>query len=218
MGEELFAWFVDTLQNVKGRLPAFLLLQVAELLAGDLRTLHAQRKEAGLVPPHEELALPSLTYGWLRRWRCIHGLSWRTVTLRYKCSRSVLKSRLVVFWSNVLRIRFLHRCLEPRAELVFEGFDQKPLWFTAAGSEKTLNVKGARKVHVKENLPMTRARFTAMTRCRWPSPREDGKEIAVLFKAAGGGSGSGRLCECLLACSFSSRRRAATCWRMWSST
>lgn len=34
---------------------------------------------------------------------------------------------------------------------------------------------------------MTRARFTAMTRCRWPSPPEDGKEIAVLFKAAGGG-------------------------------
>jgi hypothetical protein len=35
---------------------------------------------------------------------------------------------------------------------------------------------------------MTRARFTAMTRCRWPKPPEVGKEIAVLFKASGGGS------------------------------
>ena len=41
---------------------------------------------------------------------------------------------------------------------------------------------------VKENVPMTRARFTAMTRCRWPTPPSDGKELGILFKAAGGGA------------------------------
>ena len=71
---------------------------------------------------------------------------------------------------------------------MFEGMDQKPLWFTASSQEKTLAPKGVRKVAVKENLPMTRARFTAMTRCRWPTPPTDGKNLAVLFKAAGGGS------------------------------
>ena len=34
---------------------------------------------------------------------------------------------------------------------------------------------------------MTRARFTAMTRCAWPAPPTEGKEIAILFKASGGG-------------------------------
>ena len=35
---------------------------------------------------------------------------------------------------------------------------------------------------------MTRARFTAMTRCRWPTPPADGKELGILFRAAGGGA------------------------------
>lgn len=138
------------------------------------------------MPPHAVVRLPVIDTCWLRRWRRLHGISWRTVNLRFKCPRSVLKARLAVFWGNVLRVRFLHKGLEPRGELVFEGFDQKPLWFTAAGQEKTLGLRGARKVVVKENLPMTRARFTAMTRCRWPTPPADGKELAVLFKAASG--------------------------------
>ena len=75
-------------------------------------------------------------------------------------------------------------CIRDR---VFDGFDQKPLWFTAASQEKTLAIRGARKVAVKENLPMTRARFTAMTRCRWPTPPADGKELGILFKAKGKG-------------------------------
>ena len=33
---------------------------------------------------------------------------------------------------------------------------------------------------------MTRARFTAMTRCRWPTPPAD--DLAVLFGAASGGA------------------------------
>ena len=41
-------------------------------------------------------------------------------------------------------------------------------------------------MNVKENLPMTRSRLTAMTRCRWPTPPTDGKELGILFKASGG--------------------------------
>ena len=79
-------------------------------------------------------------------------------------------------------------CSSPAASSCVEDFDQKPLWFTASNQEETLALRGSRKVVVKENVPMTRARFTAMTRCRWPTSPEDGKEIYVLFKAAGGGS------------------------------
>ena len=146
LDEELFAWFVDSIQNVKGRLPAFLLLETATAIAADLLAIHAEEKEAGRVPVHARLRLPKLEdkagYGYLRRWRSKYGITYRTVSLRYKCRRSVLQGRLRVFWSDVLRVRILHHLLvqrgaEPReAELVIQGFDQKPCWFTAASGEK----------------------------------------------------------------------------------
>ena len=188
IGAELFAWFVDSIRNIVGRIPSFLLLHVAHGLARALSQGHEQDKEAGLIPPHAVLDLPKLDHNWLRRWRRMHHVTWRTVTLRFKCSRDTIRTRLLVFWKNVLRVRFLHDLLEPHGELVFEGMDQKPLWFTASSQERTLAPKGARKVAVKENVPMTRARFTAMTRCRWPTPPSDGKELGILFKAAGGGA------------------------------
>ena len=188
LAEELFAWFVDTLQNIKGRLVACMLIQQANLIASDLKAIHAEKVEAGISAPGKDLDLPTVDYCWLRRWRRRFGITARLVNLRFKAPRQVLKTRLRVFWCNCLRVRFLQRMLEPGGELIFEGFDQKPLWFTASSQDKTFALKGARKVAVKENMPMTRARFTAMTRCRWPSAPEDGKEIAVLFKAKGGGS------------------------------
>ena len=187
IAEELFSWFVNTIDNVKGRLPSGLILRMAHTMANDLKTWHRLEKEDGRIPPHETLQLPVLNHSWLARWRKCYSLSWRTCNLRYKCPRAILVRRLKIFWSNVLRVRWLHAKLEPDAVLVFEGFDQKPLWFTAASQEKTLAIRGARKVAVKENLPMTRARFTAMTRCRWPTPPADGKELGILFKAKGKG-------------------------------
>ena len=187
IGDELYAWFVDTINNVKGRMPSSLLLEKARVFERDLQAWWHEQKEAGRVAPSQALSTPTLNHSWLRRWRRLHSVSWRSVNLRFKCSRGVLKSRLKVFWGNVLRVRFLHAALEPQGEFVIEGFDQKPLRFTASSQEKTLSLRGARKVAVKENVPMTRARFTGMTRCRWPTPPGDGKEIAVLFKASGGG-------------------------------
>ena len=148
--EELFSWFVDTIETVKGRLPSCLILRVAQSMANDLMTWHRLQKEDGLIPPHATLDLPALTHSWLARWRNCYGLSWRTCNLRYKCPRATLVRRLKVFWSNVLRVRWLRAKLEPDTALVFEGFDQKPLWFTAASQKNTLAIRGARKVAVKE--------------------------------------------------------------------
>jgi hypothetical protein len=188
LGEELYAWFIDSVKNVKGRIPSFLLLETATLLAEDLKGFHQAQIESGKIPPQEVLQLPVLDYNWLRRWRRFFGISWRQVNLRFKISRTKLLSRLRVFWSNCLRVRFIHEFLEPGGELVWEGMDQKPCWFTAASQDKTLAVRGALKVAVKENVPMTRSRFTAMTRCRFPTPPTDGRELAVLFRAASGGA------------------------------
>ena len=136
IGDELFAWFVDSLRNIKGRIPSFLLLDVARALSKDMLHWHEEQKERGALAPHVQLEIPALNHVWLQRWRRLHHISWRTVNLRFKCSRAVLKARLYIFWCNVLRVRFLHKFLEPDGELVFEGMDQKPLWFTASSQEK----------------------------------------------------------------------------------
>ena len=178
---------------MKGRIPSFLLLDAAQTFAEDLRRLHEEAIAHGRVPVHTWLELPALCgnagYQYLQRWRSKYGITYRTVSLRYKCARSVLLERLLVFWSNVLRVRILHQRLfergaEPR-QLCIEGFDQKPLWFTACLEERTFHFKGMKKVAVKENVPLSRSRFTAMTRCTWPEPPSDGKELAILFKAGG---------------------------------
>ena len=153
IAEELFSWFVDTIDNVKGRLPSGLILRMAHTLANELKTWHRLEQEEGRISPHAKLDLPSFGHQWLARWRKSYSLSWRTCNLRYKCPLATLRRRLQIFWSNVLRVRWLHAKLEPDVQLVFEGFDQKPCWFTAAHQEKTLAIRGARKVAVKENLP-----------------------------------------------------------------
>jgi hypothetical protein len=74
----------------------------------------------------------------------------------------------------------------------FEDCDQKPFWCTSAnnvfvGGVRLNNpggitplvqvndtqlyaIKGSKKVTVRENVPLTRKRFTCMTRCTWPHP------------------------------------------------
>ena len=40
IAEELFSWFVDTIDNVKGRLPSGLILRMAHTMANHLKTWH----------------------------------------------------------------------------------------------------------------------------------------------------------------------------------
>ena len=82
IGAELLAWFVDSIRNIKGRIPSFLLLDVAAGLARALRQGHEEDKEAGIVPPHAVLRLPNIDYNWLRRWRRMHHVTWRTAMQR----------------------------------------------------------------------------------------------------------------------------------------
>ena len=77
LGDELFTWFVDSVRNIKGRIPSSLLLEVARLIAQDLREFHSQEIEMGHVAPHVQLVLPALSHSWIRRWRRMHHITWR---------------------------------------------------------------------------------------------------------------------------------------------
>lgn len=137
ISDELFWWFVDTIDNIRGRLPSALLLEVARLIAKDAKQCVELEIQDGKAGAHAKFDCPTLDHGWLMRWRKLYSISWRTPNLRFKCRRAVIARRLRVFWANVLRVRFLHQALSQEAgELAFEGFDQKPLWFTASSQEK----------------------------------------------------------------------------------
>ena len=74
IGDELFTWFVDSIRNIKGRIPSFLLLDVGGLVIEDLREYHASEIESGRLAPHEVLHVPKLNHGWIRNWRRMHHI------------------------------------------------------------------------------------------------------------------------------------------------
>ena len=192
--EELFQWFIDTVHNIRGRIPGWLILDQANVILQDaIRHLELQ-VENGTLPPETKWRIPKINAGWLRGWRQECGVTWRTVNLRFKCTRKVLLERLIIFWENILHIRELHAALYPPALfpdalLGFADADEKPLWFTASADMGTYALRGSAKVAVKENVPMTRARFTAKTLVRWPKRIMDDKQLAIMFKVGDNGTG-----------------------------
>ena len=80
IAEELFQWFVDTINNVRGRLLSGLILKMADQMSKDLEAWHRAEKEHGRNGPHEKPDILVLNHGWLARWRKCYSLSWRTPT------------------------------------------------------------------------------------------------------------------------------------------
>ena len=194
LNDELWAWFVDFIYNVPGRIGSSTILDWARIICQDLKELWQRRVEAGDADVAAPPKLPQLSHMFVVRWRRAYGISWRTVNLRYKLSAAKRKHRLRVFWCNVLRMRFLHERLFGEGKLRFVGFDQKPLYFNSCAAKKTLAMQGARKVAVKENLAKSRERFTVMTSVPSWCPNESdlgwttrygnaAPMIAVLFKS-----------------------------------
>ena len=184
--QELWNFFVDTIDNVKGRLPAWYLLAKARQITAELRRLHQARIHKGEIPA-DPFRAPKLDYAWLLRWRAAYHVSWRTVNLRFKCPMAVLLQRVHQFWCNVLRLRWmLVHLYGSEHGWLWVNCDQKPLWLTSASAHRTLAHSGVDKVAVKENMAATRNIFTVMTRTAYPRLPADGKDMAILFRAKKG--------------------------------
>ena len=67
ISDELFWWFVDTIENIKGRLPSALLLDVARIIANDAKQFVAQQIQDGKVGAHAPFDCLALDHRWLRR-------------------------------------------------------------------------------------------------------------------------------------------------------
>jgi hypothetical protein len=60
------------------------------------------------------------------------------------------------------------------------------IWYTSTADMRTLQPMGIQFVSIKENYPMSRKRFTAMTRCRsQPFVPGDHKTLALLLQGKG---------------------------------
>ena len=201
--QELFDWFIDYVKTTRARVGSRKLLNQAQIYKNELDLYYEEEIRCGRIDATAKPLMPKLEdaagLSWLSRWRREYGITFRTVNLRFKCSRRVLLSRLAIFWKNVLYIRWLHHFLyvEPldgrivdvtgsAPRLCFENSDQKPLWFNTAALEKTLALRGSPRVIVKEAVNATRQRFTVQTRVSHPAMPSDGKDLAVLFKANSG--------------------------------
>jgi len=186
LDDETWHWYVDRLAASKTRVSTEEMLKTASYYVHVLRERHQDRIERGEIDPRLPANLPKINLDWLRRWRKRFNVSAKTVTLRYKISRSVFKNRLKVYWLNCIRVRALWRKLkgDTKADLKFICFDQTPKWFNSILNEKTNARKGCRRrVTITENVSASRERFTVNTTCRsW----DDGAipKIGVLFKGS----------------------------------
>ena len=154
--ELLFKWFCWHRRRVKGRLPLSHLLTEATRLR-DSYALECLRQRV-------EPRVPVINYQWLKNWRREYNVSLRKPNTRWKVPRLVLKQRMKIMWSNVLRLQtliWLH--FEHFADV--DGFDQKPLHVHESGSKnlKSLEHTNERNVTVKEGHAATRSRYTVVT-------------------------------------------------------
>ena len=190
--------FCRQVHNVKGRVTSRMLELQATIIKQDLQELIDLRQQAGHWDSRVD-TLPKIDLSWVQRWRKRHGVSWRCRTVCYKVSRAKLKARLGVLWRNCIRLLALHRHFFGAGRLRFRSYDQKPMWFCSTGGAKTLAMRGAQDVEIRENCHSARCRFTAMTKSVDKLPSEtmadvrarssgsgDPRSIAILFKAEEG--------------------------------
>ena len=116
-----------------------------------------------------------------------NGVSLKKPSKRYKVKRSVLKQRLVIYWSNLVAVRWFF-WKRFGVNLLHEQFDQKGVHLDEAGSKQvpTMEMPGRDDIPLKENHAQTRERVSWMTAC-FSSLRDAGRAIPleIMFKAKG---------------------------------
>ena len=157
---ELFEWFsvirhsID--YKVMSRIPPKMLCLKAEEFVRDYVVASLRQG----VPPNP----PVITSRWIAEWCEEYHVDFRKPNRKFKVPKWVLEERLITFWCNIARVRKLATMLLGY-DLDMENLDQSPFHMNEAGSlnERTLCVKGAPTVPLKENHCATRCRWSACT-------------------------------------------------------
>ena len=186
---ELYAWFIDLIGMLKYRVSSGILLLQARIISSDNQAAVQDDIEEGRVPAGTPAKLPRMAVDacrqFIRRCRMFFDVSWRKCNLRFKCAYATMLLRVTMCWGTCSRIRFLYYYLAGRQQII-AFVDEKPMRFNSVSGRMVYALKGTEKIAVNEIVQMSRQRFTVKTRCRYPKYPDDGKSIAVMFKAQGG--------------------------------
>ena len=176
--DALFQWFVDIRAAVAARISPRLVTMKAMAMCEQAL---AEMRRTGAYSQ-----LPSITSKWLYGWKQQFGISFRKPNAKFKCSRAVLERRLRAMWLTNIRVRALATLVFGH-DLPMLGFDQKGLHMNETGSKdvRTLCLRGAPVVPLKENHAATRDRFslmTTVTSCADQAVAAGGPALEVLFR------------------------------------
>jgi hypothetical protein len=180
LGFSLLQYFVDHIQKLMCRADSNLLMQKARNLRVDL--LHAGWAES---------SLPKLVGcaggAWFLRWRRRYGITKVVTGMKLKVAWHKVKQRVQVLLGNIFRLRAFWELCHPGREMRWLSVDQKPSWFNNAGLTGTFAKKGSQP-SVREIFAHTRQRYTVLTSVPSWGHSTSPPKVAVLFKAAPGGT------------------------------
>ena len=94
----MYQWFVDARSKISWGITSRFLRSQARSILGAM----CLDNVAGDVAPDP----PVINARWLQAWRYQWGVSLKKPSNRYKVKRSVLKQRLVIYWSNLVAVRW----------------------------------------------------------------------------------------------------------------
>ena len=175
----LYQWFVDIRSKIAGRIRSRFVMSQARSILGAM----CLGNVAGDVVPDP----PKLDRKWLQKWRLRWGVSLKKPSKKYKVKRSVLKARLLIYWSNLFAVRWFF-WKRFGVDLMQEQYDQKGVHMNESGSKQvpTMEMPGRDNIPVKENFHQTRERVSWMTAC-FSNLRGAGRKIPLemMFKATG---------------------------------
>ena len=133
---ELWYCFCERLRANRSRVGTLEIIEMAEIIKRDLRSIYTSMVHCGELPPYDIPRFPKLDENVVRRWRFRFQVTVRTINVRFKVSEKVFRERLRVFWCNCIRLRTLCKLLAG-SEPAFVGYDQTPSWFNSTATQKT---------------------------------------------------------------------------------
>jgi hypothetical protein len=156
LGPTLYQWFVDIRKTVRGRLSP----RLVETMARQLQTKIIRAVLNAQKVPHRVV----INRKWRYKWQYNYKVSLRKPSIKYKASKSKVAQYLLVYWSNLLAVRFFFKQVF-HIEPVHEQYDQTGKHLNEASSKNmpTLTSNAESSFAIIDNFAQSRQRVSYMT-------------------------------------------------------
>ena len=149
--QEVFVWFVDIREALKGRFPKWYFKTKA-------KEIYAKWLDQNETPVEEQLKFGD---EWVKHWEAEYGVSLNKPGKHYALSYDDLCIQLKDYLKNVWTVRNLFQVTYRVNPPVING-DQMPFHWNKSTTQKTMRLKNM-DTYVKENYSISRERATVFT-------------------------------------------------------